>query len=86
MSKLSSYVGQDFKNIIKSFVIKSGTSKEGNTYEYLDLELTNGFSQRLYINQSNEFGLLNALQSTNQQVAQNMIQNSTPVPSSNLPF
>lgn len=84
MSKLQPFLGQDIKDTIKSLSVKSGTSKEGNTYDYLELELNNGFCQRLYINSSNEFGFLNALQ--NRVAGLNTAPNASSVQNSNIPF
>lgn len=82
MSNLSTFKGQELKTAIKSVQIKDGTTKDGNSYEYLEIEYINGFKTRTYFNSMNEFGYLNAFQSINQ----NIINQGTPVPNTGVPF
>lgn len=85
MSNLSMYKGQELKNAIKTVQIKDGTTKEGNSYEYLEIEYINGFKTRSYFNSINEFGYLNAFETFSRQ-NQNIINQGTPVSNTGVPF
>ena len=45
--------------------LKEGVSQKGNTYEYLDLKLTNDYSKRVYLEQAEKLLLLNNSKTTN---------------------
>lgn len=86
MSNLSIYKNQELKNAIKSVTIKDGTTKDGNPYEYLEIEYINGFRTRTYFNSMNEFGYLNAFQTATNQNQNNIINQGTPVSNTGVPF
>lgn len=60
MKQLADYENINLIESISSFVVKKAKSKEGTEYFYLDLTFCNGFSKRIFINQSDSFGFLNA--------------------------
>lgn len=85
MSNLSTYKNQELKNSIKTMQIKDGTTKDGNPYEYLEIEFINGFKTRTYFNSMNEFGYLNAFETASRQ-NQNIVSQGTPVSNTGVPF
>lgn len=55
------YYNRDFKAALASVELKTGTSKEGNPYTYLNLVFINGYSKRLFLNDEALFALRNAI-------------------------
>lgn len=86
MSNLSTYKNQELKNAIRTATIKDGTTKDGNPYEYLEIEYINGFKTRSYFNSMNEFGYLNAFQTMSNQSSNNVLNQGTPVSNTGVLF
>ncbi len=57
---MNEYINKDFKKALSSLVLNEGTSKEGSKYLYLELEFTNGYKKRVFINSEAEFAVRNA--------------------------
>lgn len=45
--------------------LKQGVSQKGNTYEYLDLKLTDNYSKRVYLEEAEKLLLLKDNKTTN---------------------
>lgn len=59
---LSKYIGRTFK-VVDEVSVKSGTTKEGTTYYYVELHFINGFTKRLFPNDAERFALISAFDS-----------------------
>lgn len=59
---LAKYIGRTFK-IVDGVSVKSGQSKEGTPYCYVELHFINGFTKRLYPNDAERFALISAFES-----------------------
>lgn len=59
---LSKYINADLTESIQSFTVKSGTSKEGQPYCYLELTLINGYKARIFANSDATFAYSNAFE------------------------
>lgn len=57
---LNDIINKDLYPAIKSCVIKTGRSKDGVEYQYLDLVFKNDWSKRVFLSSDGLFGLLNA--------------------------
>lgn len=81
---------QDLKNknvvsTIQGLYVKEGTTKDGNNYNYLDLMFKNGWHTRIFLNDDQRFGFLNACET----VKSDSLEGSEDVSieeKSNLPF
>lgn len=79
---------KSLKGVIEDVMVKSGTSKDGNPYTYLEIIYINGWKQRAFLNDDQRFGFLNAcevLKSRHEQKT-DVLAGSQPVDSSTSPF
>lgn len=88
MSQLQNFVGQDITKALRKMIVRNGTSKDGNAYEFIELEFINGFTTRIYANSQNEFGYLNAIQTmlSGTSEGQGIVNSGTPVSNTGVPF
>lgn len=52
--------GKNIAGALKNMTVKSGTSKDGNPYTYLELTYINDWRQRVFLNDDQRFAFLNA--------------------------
>lgn len=57
----SKYLNKNITKVISSLELKSGKSKEGSDYLYLDLAFINGYSKRIFLNNESMFAIRNAI-------------------------
>lgn len=59
---MEQFIGQELKDSIQSFQVKQGISKEGNPYNYIEMVLCNGYSNRLFLTEDKRFAFQNAFE------------------------
>ena len=88
MLTMNQLENKSLKGAIEDVLVKSGTSKDGNPYTYLEIIYINGWKQRAFLNDDQKFGFLNAcelLKSRSEQKS-DILAGSQPVESSTSPF
>lgn len=60
-SKLSNYMGKNYKSAIAELNVVSGTAKDsGNVYYCIEINFVNGYSKRIFLRSEEEFAWTNA--------------------------
>lgn len=67
---MEQYLNREYKDIIKSFQMKSGRTKEGTEYTYLSILLINGYEHRIFLRGAEQFAFVSAFEqlSTTKQI------------------
>lgn len=60
---LQRYISTELKKAVDSVQVKTGMTKEGNTYYYISLKLINGYEKKLFVNDAERFAFISAFES-----------------------
>lgn len=66
----------DIINSISSVITKTGVSKAGNPYNYLEFNFINGYSTRMFLNSDSVFAIRDAYKQTKTELKENKNENS----------